>query len=84
MANVLNNINIPIRDAYSRRTLIYKFWILLYVQQELIGEAENLQPAVEEVKALAGPVLSYLAAFTEAPARALQERIDKLQKTAEA
>ncbi|XP_012271233.1 nesprin-1 isoform X8 [Orussus abietinus] len=50
---------------------------------ELLAEAEKLKPAAEEVKALAGPVLAYLAAFIEAPARALEERLDKLQKNVE-
>ncbi|XP_034936487.1 nesprin-1 isoform X11 [Chelonus insularis] len=50
---------------------------------ELTVEAENLQSLTEEVKSLAGPVLAYLAAFIEAPARALQDRLDKLDKSAE-
>jgi len=48
-----------------------------------VTEAEKLKPATEEVKNLAGPVLTYLAAFTEAPARNLEERLEKLQKSAE-
>jgi len=32
---------------------------------------------------LAGPVLAYLAAFTEAPARNLEERFEKLQRSVE-
>ncbi|EZA53954.1 Nesprin-1 [Ooceraea biroi] len=51
--------------------------------EELVTEAEKLKPATEEVKSLAGPVLAYLAAFTEAPARSLEERLEKLQKSAE-
>ncbi|XP_020291842.1 nesprin-1 isoform X3 [Pseudomyrmex gracilis] len=49
--------------------------------QELVAEAEKLKPATEEVKSLAGPVLAYLAAFTEAPARSLEERLEKLHKS---
>ncbi|KAG7206621.1 hypothetical protein KM043_000301 [Ampulex compressa] len=51
---------------------------------ELASEAEKLRPAAEEAKSLAGPVLAYLAAFTEAPARALEDRLDRLQSSAEA
>ncbi|XP_014483634.1 PREDICTED: nesprin-1 isoform X6 [Dinoponera quadriceps] len=51
--------------------------------EELVADAEKLKPATEEVKSLAGPVLAYLAAFTEAPARSLEERLEKLQKSAE-
>lgn len=36
-----------------------------------------------EVKALSGPVLAYLAAFTEAPAHALEEKLNKLQNSVE-
>lgn len=49
----------------------------------MVTEAEKLRPATEEIKNLAGPVLSYLAVFTEAPARSLEERLEKLQKSAE-
>lgn len=52
-------------------------------KQELVTDAEKLKPATEEVKSLAGPVLAYLAAFTEAPARSLEERLEKLHKSAE-
>ncbi|KAL7297367.1 hypothetical protein TKK_0009753 [Trichogramma kaykai] len=45
---------------------------------ELTSEAETLRSDAQEVRDLAGPILSYLAAFTEKPARALEERIDKL------
>lgn len=41
-------------------------------------DAETLKSDAEEVKNLARPVLSYLAAFTEPSARALEERIEKL------
>lgn len=51
--------------------------------QELVTEAEKLKPVTEEVKRLARPVLAYLAAFTEAPARSLEERLEKLQKSVE-
>ncbi|XP_032455805.1 nesprin-1 isoform X11 [Nasonia vitripennis] len=47
---------------------------------ELTSEAETLKSDADEVRDLAGPVLSYLAAFTEPPARALEERIEKLSK----
>ncbi|XP_018338972.1 PREDICTED: nesprin-1 isoform X6 [Trachymyrmex septentrionalis] len=53
------------------------------VLEELVTEAEKLKPETEEVKSLAGPVLAYLAAFTEAPARNLEERLEKLQKSVE-
>jgi hypothetical protein len=48
--------------------------------KELIAEAETLKSDAEDVRDLANPVLSYLAAFTEPSARALEERIDKLGK----
>ncbi|KAL0110413.1 hypothetical protein PUN28_013801 [Cardiocondyla obscurior] len=51
--------------------------------EELVAEAEKLKPATDEVKSSAGPVLAYLAAFTEAPARSLEERLEKLQKLVE-
>lgn len=38
---------------------------------------------IDEVKELCEPILTYLAAFTEAPAKILQEKIDKLQQSAE-
>ncbi|KAK2588097.1 hypothetical protein KPH14_004158 [Odynerus spinipes] len=50
---------------------------------ELITDADKLKPATEEIEELAGPVLAYLAAFTQAPACALEERIKNLQKSAE-
>lgn len=46
-------------------------------------EAEKLIPVTEEIKELAGPVIEYLSAFTEASARGLEERLDKLHSTAE-
>lgn len=46
-------------------------------------EAEKLKPLTEEVKALTGPVLAYLAAFTEAAALALEEKLKKLQNSVE-
>ncbi|XP_071567068.1 muscle-specific protein 300 kDa isoform X8 [Temnothorax nylanderi] len=51
--------------------------------EELVTEAEKLKPVTEEVKNLARPVLAYLAAFTEGPARSLEERLEKLQKSVE-
>ncbi|KAF3420921.1 hypothetical protein E2986_09204 [Frieseomelitta varia] len=48
---------------------------------ELVAEAEKLKPMTAEVKDLSGPVLAYLAAFTEAPAHALEERLNKLQNS---
>ncbi|KZC10894.1 Nesprin-1 [Dufourea novaeangliae] len=51
---------------------------------ELVSEAQKLKPMTEEVRALAGPVLAYLAAFTEAPAHALEKKLDKLQGSVEA
>ncbi|XP_012253400.2 muscle-specific protein 300 kDa isoform X14 [Athalia rosae] len=50
---------------------------------ELLAEGERLKPATEEVRTLAGPVLAYLAVFTEAPARILEERLDKLSQSAQ-
>ncbi|XP_008555407.1 muscle-specific protein 300 kDa isoform X6 [Microplitis demolitor] len=50
---------------------------------ELVVEAEKLIPVTEEIKELAGPVIEYLSAFTEASARGLEERLDKLHSTAE-
>lgn len=44
---------------------------------------EKLKPMAAEVKALSGPVLAYLAAFTEAPAHALEEKLNKLQNSVE-
>jgi nesprin-1 len=46
--------------------------------EELSSEAEALKSDAEEVRNLTDPVLSYLAAFAEPSARALEERIDKL------
>lgn len=40
-------------------------------------------PVTEEVRELAGPVIEYLSAFTEASARGLEDRLDKLHTTAE-
>ncbi|XP_018395829.1 PREDICTED: nesprin-1 isoform X2 [Cyphomyrmex costatus] len=53
------------------------------ILEELVTEAEKLKPVTEEVKSFAGPVLAYLAAFTEAPARNLEKRLEKLQKSVE-
>nr|XP_050869210.1 muscle-specific protein 300 kDa [Vespula vulgaris] len=50
---------------------------------ESITDADKLRPATEEIQTLAGPVLVYLAAFTQAPACALEERIKNLQKSVE-
>ncbi|XP_043492348.1 nesprin-1 [Polistes fuscatus] len=50
---------------------------------ESITDADKLRPATEEIQTLAGPVLIYLSAFTQAPACALEERIKHLQKSAE-
>ncbi|XP_043257159.1 nesprin-1 isoform X10 [Colletes gigas] len=50
---------------------------------ELVTEAEKLKPMTEEVKSLVGPVLAYLAAFTEAPAHALENKLNKLQNSVE-
>ena len=44
----------------------------------MIVEAESLKWDMDEVKGLAEPILSYLAAFTEAPAKALEDKIEKL------
>lgn len=49
----------------------------------MLSNVENLKPSVSEMKTLAGPVLAYLAAFTENAARTLEERIEKLQKSLE-
>ncbi|XP_076280585.1 muscle-specific protein 300 kDa [Lasioglossum baleicum] len=51
--------------------------------RELVTEAEKLKPMAEDVRALAGPVLAYLAAFTEAPAHDLEKKLDKLQGSVE-
>ncbi|XP_046474495.1 muscle-specific protein 300 kDa isoform X6 [Neodiprion pinetum] len=48
---------------------------------ELLAEGERLKPATDEVRTLAGPVLAYLAAFTEEPARILEERLKKLSQS---
>lgn len=66
---------------YRQRRLTATVWSCR--GQELVADTEKLKPATEEVKSLAGPVLAYLAAFTEAPARSLEERLEKLQKSAE-
>ncbi|XP_078048160.1 muscle-specific protein 300 kDa isoform X4 [Augochlora pura] len=52
--------------------------------RELAAEAEKLKPMAEDARALAGPVLAYLAAFTEAPAHVLEKKLDKLQGSVEA
>ncbi|XP_029680499.1 nesprin-1 isoform X2 [Formica exsecta] len=49
--------------------------------EELVTETEKLKPATEEVRSSAGSVLAYLAAFSEASARNLEERLEKLQKS---
>ncbi|XP_076667923.1 muscle-specific protein 300 kDa isoform X16 [Andrena cerasifolii] len=50
---------------------------------ELVKEAEKLKPMTEDVRALVGPVLAYLAAFTEAPAHVLEKKLEKLQSSVE-
>lgn len=57
--------------------------LAFYCVQELVAEAEKLKPMTEEVKDLSGPVLAYLAAFTEAPAHALEKKLNKLQNSVE-
>lgn len=52
-------------------------------EQELVAEVEKLKPMTEEVKSLVGSVLAYLAAFTEAPAHALEQQLNNLQSSVE-
>jgi len=66
----------------DRRQLTHFLTFFLLIQ-ELVTEAEKFKPVTEEVKSLARPVLAYLAAFTEAPARSLEDRLEKLQKSVE-
>nr|XP_033322974.1 nesprin-1 [Megalopta genalis] len=56
----------------------------IQARRELATEAEKLKPMAEDARALAGPVLAYLAAFTEAPAHVLEKKLDKLQGSVEA
>ncbi|XP_054006700.1 muscle-specific protein 300 kDa isoform X2 [Hylaeus anthracinus] len=49
--------------------------------RELVAEGEKLKPMTDELKALVGPVLAYLAAFTEDPARVLEKKLNKLQNS---